>query len=110
MLFKVQTPQGVKAIGTINGNTLIKNVYRSKHYHRKFKAWAIQAEALPRLEKLGVRWIRLEIQDTGEVLYTTLECVKKHGFIHDFGFGEQVFLPEKYWESNNQITFFESIA
>ncbi|KXG76614.1 hypothetical protein AN618_15070 [Fervidicola ferrireducens] len=108
MVFKVATPQGIKRIGEVKGNTLIKHVQRSKHFHRRFKAWGIQAEAIPRLERLRVKHICLEVQDTGEILIVPLEVLKAHGFAFDFGHGKQIFLREEYWKTinNRQLSLF----
>lgn len=112
MTFTVQTPQGTKRIGEVKGDTLIKHVQRSKHFHRRFKAWGIQEEAIPRLERLGVRRIRLEVRDTGQILTVPLEVLKAHGFAFDFGHGRQIFLREEYWRplnNNRQLSLFEVI-
>lgn len=111
MTFTVLTPQGIKRIGEVKGDTLIKHVQRSRHFHRRFKAWGIQAEAIPRLERLRVKHIRLEVQDTGEVLMVPLEVLKAHGFAFDFGHGKQIFLREEYWQliNDRQLSLFEVV-
>ncbi|MGB9813475.1 MAG: hypothetical protein ACPLRZ_11320 [Thermovenabulum sp.] len=111
MVFKIVTPQGLKRIGEVKGDTLIKHVQRSRHFHRKFKAWGIQQEAIPRLERLKVKHIRLEVKDTGEVLVAPLEVLKARGFSFDFGHGKQIFLREEYWQplNNRQLSLFEVV-
>ncbi|KUK10662.1 MAG: hypothetical protein XD50_1028 [Clostridia bacterium 41_269] len=112
MVFKVMTPQGVRIIGRIEGNTLIKTVKRSKHFHRKTKSWGIQLAAIPQLEQIGVTQIRLNIKDTGEALTAPLQTLKTKGFVVDYGYGKQLLLPEKYWEAEGvkQLNLFEGVA
>lgn len=112
MFFRVMTPQGERTIGRIEGNTLIKTVKRSKHFHRKTRSWGIQLAAVPQLEAMGVTQIRLNIKDTGEALTAPLQTLKNKGFVYDFGHGEQIFLPEKYWhpEGVQQLSFFGGIV
>ena len=57
MLFKIPTPQGVRIIGRIGGDALIKTVKRSKHFHRKTRSWGIQLAAVPQLEVMGIKRI-----------------------------------------------------
>jgi len=97
MKFRVFTPSGVRVVGEIRGPVLTKTVTRGIHFHRAYKAWAIQAEALPRLRQLGVQVVRLECAD-GEILEAALAEFERRGFRREFGpHGEQVFLAEKHW-------------
>lgn len=96
MRFQINTPRGIKTIGQIKGDRLVKRVSRSKHFHWRTQAWGLQAEAIPRLRKLGVTTIELRL-DTGEILLASLDIYERKGFVLDFGHGKQVFLREAYW-------------
>ena len=112
MVFKVMTPQGVRIIGRIEGDALIKTVKRSKHFHRKTRSWGIQLAAVPQLEVMGIKRIVLHVKDTGEKLTATLQAFKENGIVRDFGHGEQLFLKEEYWDSKGikQLSMFEEVA
>ncbi|TDA70638.1 MAG: hypothetical protein D9V47_00050 [Clostridia bacterium] len=99
--FFVFTPQGRKVIGNIEHvggqKVLVKKIDRQKHFHKNFAAYGLQAEALPRLREAGVQAVRLLVEN-GEILQASLDDLERYGFLRQFGaFGEQVFLPERYW-------------
>jgi len=101
--FAVLTPSGMRIIGQvklIDGELLlVKRVRREAHFHKRFQAWAIQAEALPRLREAGVQAVRLEVDD-GAVLQVSLNRLEGFGFRREFPpHGEQIFLRERFWHT-----------
>lgn len=98
--FRIQTPQGPRTIGYLKrvGNelVLVKQVQRRRHFFRRFAAWAMQADALPRLRAKKVARVRLEVDD-GSVLEAALQDFSCFGRELDLGWGRQCFLPESFW-------------
>lgn len=73
----------------------------SKHLHRILNAYGMSAYVLDILEKRGLNKLILRVEDTKEVLETTLENAKEHGvwkYWKEGGFDRQLFLAVPWWE------------
>jgi hypothetical protein len=96
----LNTPQGVRNVGRIfteNGERILeKHVTESKHLHRAFNAWGIDAELLRTLPGRGVDGIRI-VTDTGVTEHAPVKVWMERGIRRDFGHGPQVFLPRKFF-------------
>ncbi|MGB9859395.1 MAG: hypothetical protein ACPLQP_05615 [Moorellaceae bacterium] len=102
MKFEIFTPDGPKTIGYIkkveNKKVLVKRVSRQRHFHWLFGAWGLQAEAIPRLREMRVEAVCLETTEDGSILEAPLDAFQQKGFVREFPpYGEQIFLPEKFW-------------
>lgn len=96
----LNTPQGRRLVGYVidehNTRILEKKVIESKHLHKRFNAWGVDAMLLDTLPKDNISIIRIKA-DTGAIEQATIGTFYLHGIRHDFGFGPQVFLPRKYF-------------
>lgn len=101
----LNTPQGTRKVGIIatdNGRRVLeKHCIESKHLHRRFDAWGVDAELLVMLAQSGVESIRV-LSDKGTVEEAGLQTWKEHGIGHDFGYGRQVFLPRKHFRRTDK--------
>lgn len=95
---RAATPQGVRTVGSLQGVTFVKQVKRSRHFHRRTESWGVQKDVLAELERRGVKEVRVEDTETGTVYLAPLQTFWEHGFTLDFGHGEQVFLRVQYWQ------------
>ena len=84
-----------KKIGRVSGETFYKTVKKSRHFFRKWKAWAVDAGLLDYLIEKGVRNILIHETEENAYYSATLQDFKEWGIHWDFGngHGEQVFLP-----------------
>ena len=79
-------------------NALFKPVRKSKHFFKKGNAWGIDKKIFDDAVANGITSIIYYDRDTGKEYKTMTEDVRKHAWQHNFGFGEQYFLAEKYWK------------
>ena len=91
---RVQTPQGEKYHGGIEGDTFFRSVTQ-KDLMRIFNAWSIHPEALKQLEVEGIKW--LCYKEGGEEYKITVEDARKNGFTKSFSGGETIYIQLKYW-------------
>jgi hypothetical protein len=88
-----------KVIGEYDGETFKKKVKRSIHFMRNFGAWGVDKSVIEDIKDCK----SIEIYDTESK--TTFKVPYKvfldKGFAKNFGYGMQIFLPEKYWEKVN---------
>lgn len=100
----INTPQERRLAGYMlkedGGCVLEKRVIESKHLHRRFNAWGIDASLVETMPADGVNMIRI-VSDSGIIEEATLDTFRTHGISHDFGFGPQLFLPRKYFCSRD---------
>ncbi|WP_304459691.1 hypothetical protein [Alicyclobacillus sendaiensis] len=88
---------GKKLVGTVAGNTYISRRSRQAHYYRKYGGYGVQLSILEQLSKDGVDFIVVE-EDTGAVYRTSVNTMWRHGIPVNDGYGDQLILPDKYWE------------
>nr|MBO2469031.1 hypothetical protein [Bacillota bacterium] len=98
-----------KSIGRVEGDTFKKRVHRARHFFRAVGGYAIQAEVLDDLLKRGIKCIEIRETDTGNTYRAPLHSFLTHGVRFDAGHGEQVCLPLRYFEREDdaQITLFD---
>ena len=81
-----------------NRRIFIKYINRSRHFFRKYQAWAIDEDVLSELVDMRVEQIYLSITNEG-LLMTTIENFESHSIVDEYGkHGLQAFLPEEWWE------------
>lgn len=97
----VDTPVGQRTVGHVEEGVFRKQVRKGEHLLRILDAWGFQAELLPQLRAEGV--MRVEVYDAEEgVTYAVaLDVIEARGVRRDFGHGEQVFLPRKFFERSD---------
>tara|TARA_R100000808_G_scaffold6830_2_gene20093 strand:+ start:11521 stop:11757 length:237 start_codon:yes stop_codon:yes gene_type:complete len=72
-------------------------VYKSKHLFRKWDAWGLDCDFFDEMVKKGAE--NLEILDKEEnVKYTIDMDAEWAGFKRDWGWGEQYFIPRRYFK------------
>jgi hypothetical protein len=85
----IYTNKKGEGIGVLEGGVFKKKVSKKKHFMRKLNSWGMDKRVL---DDLGDE-IVIEIFDRDEKkTYTVTAKEFKGGEIHDYGFGEQVFL------------------
>lgn len=101
----VDTPQGQRWAGVIEGKVLKKKVIGSRHLMRSLDAWGFQVEAIEEAQKSGITMIEVEDTERGTIYSVSLGLFLKKGIQKDFGHGVQVFLPRRCWKrkSTNQL-------
>jgi len=106
---KIPVKYKKRLIGFIVGDVFEKPVVRSRHFFRAVGGYAIQAEVLDDLLKRGIKCIEIRETDTGNTYRAPLHSFLTHGVRFDAGHGEQVCLPLRYFEREDdaQITLFD---
>ena len=94
--FKIFNSSG-KAIGTLEGAVFTKTVRKSKHFLRALQAWGTDKQVLEYLKAEGCAVVRLLDRESGLTYEAPLDRIFSGGIEKDFGFGVQVFLPEREW-------------
>lgn len=85
-----------KVFGSLDGDTVRKVVRKSKHLFRKWDAWGLDCDFFDEMVEQGAK--HLEILDKEEeVVYTIGMDAEWAGFKRDWGWGEQYFIPRKYF-------------
>lgn len=97
-----------KVIGEVIGNTFHKVVDKKKHYMRMFDAYGIQEEVFDSLleEYPNVNKVVI-VEKGGKSYYSQLSDWLNVGFVREFGYGKQRFLPIKHCLDNNQLTLMD---
>lgn len=101
-----------RVIGFLDGATFTKRLKRSLHYHRKLESWAHDASNLEELNRRGVRTFQILDLESGCLFSTSMETFLEKGTLHDFSYGPQLFLAEKYWQVSDprQTSLFAPMA
>jgi len=86
-----------RVVGSIEGDTLRKRVYGSRHMLRTPRAWAVDADILTNAQKAGVRFVEVVDKESGTTYRTSLDRFFHFGFQLNRGFGLQVALPLEKW-------------
>lgn len=90
-----------KVIGEIEGSMLTKYVAGSKHKLIKMNAWAIDKVLLNEY-KDEIKEVRV-IDTEAKITYTvSVDILLDKGIRIDFGYGEQIALPLRYWEKEQK--------
>jgi hypothetical protein len=85
-------------IGWVRGDTFYKEVLGSSHLMIKYDAWGIDKKVL---DQIPTKKIRIRDKETGIIYATTAERFVEKGIRHDFGYGEQLFLPRDKFQAEN---------
>lgn len=95
----------LKQVGAVENETYIKKVNRSKHFLRNYGGYAIQKDVVEALKVREVKEIVVK-EDSGNVFSISLAAFLEHAIKFDYGFGEQIVVPEKWWrkQEKNQLT------
>ena len=86
-----------KVYGSLEGKTVRKYVHKSKHLFRKWDSWGLDCDFFDDMVNKGAEV--LEILDKEDKLKYTIGMDKEWaGFKRDWGWGEQYFIPRKYFK------------
>lgn len=83
--------------GYVHGKTYHKRVHSSRHFLRDFEAIGISAACLREAERLGATEFEVLDLDKNKMYRTAFATMREHGFVRDFGHGEQLFLNFRWW-------------
>jgi hypothetical protein len=81
-----------KVIGEVQGDTYVKKVRESKHMHRNPRGWAIDLNALLKIEQMGVENVEIIDTESGKLYRCKLETFWERGQMLDKGYGKQMLL------------------
>lgn len=88
-----------KHIGNVIGDTWRKTI-KNTHMLQKPPSFANDIKALHDAEKAGAVNVVITNIDTGTVYHTTIEKIFKKGFLVNRGFGNQIGLCLKDWDTS----------
>ncbi|NMC59807.1 MAG: hypothetical protein GYA51_10570 [Candidatus Methanofastidiosa archaeon] len=99
-----------KVIGRIENDTLIKNIYKSRHMLRIPPAICCDEYILDQAEDLGVVEIVINEVEEEKKYKATIPDFRKKGFPVRRGYSNQIGLTLAYWktepqDSDEQLTF-----
>jgi hypothetical protein len=84
-----------------NRKALFKMVNKDKHFFNKGKSWGIDVETLANAVSEGITCV-IYCDPTHQKEYTAdVNDVFAYSWIKDFGYGQQYFLNEKYWQEED---------
>lgn len=84
-----------KVIGTLDNNVFTKKVKASKHLLYKADAWGIDLNAFNK--HLKEAQIVITDIESNKTYRTQGSTYLAHGFTDNLGYGEQIFLPRKFF-------------
>lgn len=87
-----------RAVGEVRGRTFYKRVCQANHMLHQFRAWASDIAVLEQVARLGAEYIQLEDTQTGNIWRAHIVSFWQYGIRFNFGYGEQIALPLKYWQ------------
>jgi hypothetical protein len=88
-----------RVVGKIDGSNLQKRVWYSKHFNRMYSGWAWDVSVIEIAERKGVTTVEVIDDENGWVYQAMLNEFRDHGVYFDWGWGEQVCLPLKFWRA-----------
>ena len=97
-----QTAQG-KTAGTLKDGKYRKRVLKSKHKMNVLDAWGIDEAIVKKLEKDGCEEIRILETEDNIIYHVPFIAFQEAGFVRDFGYGEQRFLPLDKWNQTPYV-------
>lgn len=99
VVIRVPSDDGTRVIGVIKGSTFIKSNWHSKkHLCWKHKAIGVDRTAFVNYIAPFTNLIVTPDKDTGNEYRVSVEDFKQFAIADDLGWGEQLFVPLKYWE------------
>ena len=90
---------GQHIAGAVWRGWFVKIVQGSKHRLRNRPGGAVDAAALAVARTLGARGLRIEDTESGRVYLADLATLDAHGYRLDAGWGEQIALDMKFWQT-----------
>jgi hypothetical protein len=99
-----------RQVGHVSGSTLILRVQRSRHFFRRANGYSVDTAALAEAERLGARSIQFVDRESGEISAIAVECFRAHAQRLNFGWGEKLACPEKFYETPGQLGLFDGGA
>jgi len=88
------------------GNDLVAVRYAKPHHLlRKPPAWSYHVEVIEAMQKTGVNY--MEVVCNGKIYSCPLQRFLKYAQKHNRGYGEQMFLPLQYWDTEKEQVFME---
>ena len=93
---------GNKIVGYVEGAVFIKTLKASKHFLRVPPAIAFDIDSLKRAYEAGARYVRVIDVDSNRVYIAPISTIWSKGFEVDRGFGRQIALLLKHWNSDGR--------
>lgn len=92
-----------RQVGVVRDGVFYKRVFGSRHFLRKPHAIALDVESLRLAEAAGVTYVSITDQETGLTYRADFETIWAHGFRFDRGFGEQIGLVFRWWNTGKRV-------
>ena len=91
-----------KTVGTLDNNVFTKNVKESKHLMRAYDAWGIDYGVFINHLKPTNAQILIHDTESDTTYASSANVFEAHGLIKDFGYGKQVFLSRKEFDTHSE--------
>lgn len=88
--------------GRVEGGVFIKQVFRSRHFYRKYQGWAASVASVRDAMDNGAEWIQINEMESGESFKVSIAGFLRHGIEEDKGYGKQIVLPEASWKRSDE--------
>jgi hypothetical protein len=92
-----------RQVGAVRDGVFYKRVQGSRHFLRKPPAIALDMESLARAEIEGARSVEIQDQETDLNYRADFDTIWAHGFRFDRGFGEQIGLVFRWWNTGKRV-------
>jgi hypothetical protein len=95
----------IKVRGRTVGETRLDRVFQKrisfqKHLYRKYNGIGFEVSSIEDAEKAGAIWAEIHNLDDHKIYHTALSLVRSAGrYVEHAGYGAQLVLPLKYWQS-----------
>ena len=86
-----------KVIGLVEEKTFKKQAIAERHMMRTPRGWGSDIHALDQALQYGASQMEIHDSQTGIVYRCSIEEFFAKGVPRDFGYGEQLILPLRYW-------------
>jgi hypothetical protein len=93
---------GNRIVGSVKDGVFIKTVKASKHFLRVPPAIAFDIDSLKRASEAGAHYVRVIDTDSNRVYVAPISAIWQKGIQVDRGYGRQIALPLKYWNSEGR--------
>lgn len=88
-----------KVCAHLDGRVLRKRVKGSIHQLRQPPGWAIDRRVFEQARADGAQWVEVLDTESNRLYRATVSDFDRWGISFDRGFGEQVVLPLRYWQT-----------
>jgi hypothetical protein len=92
-----------RQVGAVKNGVFYKRVRGSVHALRNPPGWALDVESLRQAEAAGAREVEIDDEETGLTYRADFETIRTHGLPIDRGFGEQIALPFRWWNTGKRV-------